>query len=187
MRYSQGHKAQTHKRIIEEASGLFRRDGIGATGLQPLMKSLGLTHGGFYAHFSSKTELVEKALQHAAGEVDTLCDELFSQPQPLNAFIGTYLSDWHVTSPHEGCPIPTMSAEVAQQGCPSATTDYVINARLKQIEATLQEPDAQEQSIVIFATLVGALVLSRGVESDALREKILSVTRNALKQSNDKT
>ena len=54
MRYSQHHKAQTHQRIIEEASTRFRRDGIGATGLQPLMKALGLTHGGFYAHFASK-------------------------------------------------------------------------------------------------------------------------------------
>ncbi|AUB74766.1 TetR family transcriptional regulator [Pseudomonas sp. Lz4W] len=183
MRYSPGHKAQTHKRIIKEASGLFRRDGIGATGLQPLMKSLGLTHGGFYAHFSSKNELVEKALQHAADEVDTICEQLFSQPQPLNAFIDTYLSQWHVTSPHEGCPLPTMSAEMAQQGLPSSTTDYVINARLEQIEGALEEPDAQDRSIVILATLVGALVLSRGAQSDALREKILAVTRNALKQS----
>ena len=48
MRYSHDHKAQTHQRIIKEASARFRKDGIGATGLQPLMKALGLTHGGFY-------------------------------------------------------------------------------------------------------------------------------------------
>ena len=182
MRYSQDHKAQTHQRIIKEASGLFRRDGIGATGLQPLMKSLGLTHGGFYAHFSSKNDLVEKALQHAAGEVDGLCAELFSQPQPLHAFIDAYLSEWHLTSPHEGCPLPTMSSEMAQQGQASATTDYVIDARLKQIQDTLQGPDAADQSIIIFATLVGALVLARGAESTELKEKILSTARTALKQ-----
>ena len=183
MRYSQDHKAQTHQRIVKEASGLFRRDGIGATGLQPLMKSLGLTHGGFYAHFSSKNDLIEKALQHAAGEVDRICDDLFSQPQPLHAFIDGYLSEWHLTSPHEGCPLPTMSAEMAQQGQASVTTDYVINARLKQIQATLQGPDTEDQSIVIFATLVGALVLARGAESDALKQKIFEATRTALKQS----
>ena len=173
MRYSQDHKAQTHQRIVKEASGLFRRDGIGATGLQPLMKSLGLTHGGFYAHFSSKNDLVEKALQHAAGQVDGICAELFSQPRPLHAFIDAYLSEWHLTSPQEGCPLPTMSAEMAQQGQASATTDYVIDARLKQIQATLQGPDAEDQSIVIFATLVGALVLARGAENTALKERIL--------------
>lgn len=183
MRYSQNHKALTHQRIIKEAAGLFRRDGIGATGLQPLMKSLGLTHGGFYAHFASKNELVEKALQQAASEVDGLCAEIFSQPQPLNAFIDTYLSQWHVTSPHEGCPLPTMSAEMAQQRISSPTTDAVINARLKQIENTLPGSDAEEQSIMIFAALVGALVLARSADSDELKEKILAVTRNTLKQS----
>ena len=69
MRYSQDHKAQTHERIIKEAAARFRRDGIGATGLQPLMKALGLTHGGFYSHFASKDELVEKALQAAGTEL----------------------------------------------------------------------------------------------------------------------
>src|ERR1700759_1750075 len=79
MRYSQNHKAQTHQRIIKEASARFRKDGIGATGLQPLMKALGLTHGGFYSHFKSKDELVEKALQEAGDQVDGLCAEIFAQ------------------------------------------------------------------------------------------------------------
>ena len=130
---------------------------------------------------------MEKALQHAAGQVDGICAELFSQPRPLHAFIDAYLSEWHLTSPQEGCPLPTMSAEMAQQGQASATTDYVIDARLKQIQATLQGPDAEDQSIVIFATLVGALVLARGAENTALKEKILDVTRSALKQSTSDT
>ena len=147
------------------------------------MKSLGLTHGGFYAHFSSKNDLVEKALQHAANQVDGICAELFSQPHPLHAFIDAYLSEWHLTSPHEGCPLPTMSAEMAQQGQASVTTDHVIDARLKQIQATLQGSDTEDKSIVIFATLVGALVLARGAESDALKQKIFEVTRSTLKSS----
>lgn len=99
MRYSQDHKAQTHQRIIKEASARFRRDGIGATGLQPLMKALGLTHGGFYSHFKSKDELVEKALVAAGEQVEGLCAELFASERPLDAFIDTYLSEWHQTSP----------------------------------------------------------------------------------------
>ncbi|WP_163086748.1 TetR/AcrR family transcriptional regulator, partial [Acinetobacter baumannii] len=53
MRYPEDHKQKTRRRIVEEAARLFRQDGVGATGLQPLMKALGLTHGGFYAHFKS--------------------------------------------------------------------------------------------------------------------------------------
>lgn len=106
MRYSQDHKAQTHQRIIKEASVRFRRDGIGATGLQPLMKALNLTHGGFYAHFKSKGELVEKALQAAAAELDAHCEMLFSQERPLEAFIDSYLSEWHHTSPTKAAHCP---------------------------------------------------------------------------------
>jgi AcrR family transcriptional regulator len=183
MRYSQDHKAQTHQRIIKEASARFRRDGIGATGLQPLMKALGLTHGGFYSHFKSKDELVEKALVAAGEEVDGLCSELFASERPLDAFIDTYLSEWHQTSPHEGCPLPTMSSELGLRGQPSPTSDAVLNARLEQVQATLEGDNAAERSIVIMSTLVGALLLSRSVENPELAQQILDVTRNHLKQS----
>lgn len=182
MRYSQDHKAQTHQRIIKEASARFRRDGIGATGLQPLMKALGLTHGGFYSHFKSKDELVEKALQAAGSELDGLCAELFAQARPLEAFIDSYLSEWHKTSPHEGCPLPTMSSEMGLRGQASSTTDAVLNARLEQIKQSLNNENAADESIVIMSTLVGALLLSRSVENPALAQRILDVTREHLKQ-----
>lgn len=181
MRYSQNHKAQTHQRIIKEASVRFRRDGIGATGLQPLMKALNLTHGGFYAHFKSKDELVEKALQAASAELDTHCAAIFSQERPLEAFIDSYLSEWHHTSPDQGCPLPTMSSELGQRGQQSPTTDTVLDARLKQIETALGSPSADEQSLVIMSTLVGALVLARSVENPQLATRILDVVRQNLK------
>ena len=183
MRYSQDHKAQTHQRIIKEASARFRRDGIGATGLQPLMKALGLTHGGFYSHFKSKDDLVEKALQMAGDELDAHCATLFAEDRPLEAFIDSYLSQWHQTSPHEGCPLPTMSSELGLRGQPSPTTDTVLNSRLKQVQDTLEGQDALERSIVIMSTLVGALLLSRSVENPELAQRILDVTRDHLKQS----
>lgn len=182
MRYSQDHKAHTHKRIIKEASVRFRRDGIGATGLQPLMKALGLTHGGFYSHFSSKDELVEKALQEAKEELDALCALLFAGERPLETFIDSYLSEWHQTSPHEGCPLPTMSSELGLRGQPSPTTDKVLNARLEQVRGTLDGEDATDRSIVIMSALVGALLLSRSVENPELAQRILDVNREFLKQ-----
>ncbi|MGB3123870.1 MAG: TetR/AcrR family transcriptional regulator [Pseudomonas sp.] len=181
MRYSQHHKAQTHQRIIKEASVRFRRDGIGATGLQPLMKALDLTHGGFYAHFKSKDELVEKALQAAAAELDVHCETLFCQERPLDAFIDSYLSEWHQTSPHEGCPLTTMSAELGLRGQQSPTTDAVLAARLKQIETALADGRGDVQGLLIMSTLVGALVLARSVEDSTLAIRILDEVRVSLK------
>ncbi len=129
MRYLSDHKAQPHQRIIKEASVRFRRDGIGATGLPPLMKALNLTHEGFYA----QEELVEKAMLAAAAELDVRCEMLFSQERPLEAFIGSYLSERHMTTPDQGCPLPTMSSELKLRGQHSATTDALLNARMKQL------------------------------------------------------
>jgi AcrR family transcriptional regulator len=181
MRYSQDHKAQTHQRIIKEAAVRFRRDGIGATGLQPLMKALDLTHGGFYAHFKSKDELVEKALQASAAELDAHCEMLFSQERPLEAFIDSYLSQWHLTSPGQGCPLPTMSSELGLRGQHSETTDTVLGARVKQIETALDDGRGDAQALVMMSTLVGALVLARSVADPELATRILDAVRESLK------
>ncbi|NWD44352.1 MULTISPECIES: TetR/AcrR family transcriptional regulator [Pseudomonas] len=181
MRYSSDHKAQTHQRIIKEASMRFRRDGIGASGLQTLMKALNLTHGGFYAHFKSKDELVEKALLAAAAQLDAHCEMLFRQEQPLGAFIDSYLSEWHLTSPGVGCPLPTMCSELGLRGQQSPTTDAVLGTRLTQIETALGSVNADEQSLVIMSTLVGALVLARSVQSTELATRIIDVVSTHLK------
>lgn len=181
MRYSSDHKAKTHQRIIKEASVRFRRDGIDATGLQPLMKALDLTHGGFYAHFKSKSELVEKALQAAAVDLDAHCEMLFSQQRPLEAFIDSYLSEWHLTSPAEGCPLPTMSSELGLRGQHSATTDAVLGARLQQIKTALGNGQSDAQSLVMMSTLVGALVLARSVQDPKMAMRIMGVVRESLK------
>jgi TetR/AcrR family transcriptional repressor of nem operon len=182
MRYAQDHKAQTHQRILKEASARFRRDGIGATGLQPLMKALGLTHGGFYAHFKSKDDLVEKALRVAADESTAHSEKAFSSQNALLAFIDLYLSAEHKNSPEKGCPLPTMSAELGQRGVPSLITDELLQGRLESLAKALPGPNASEESIVMLSTLVGALVMSRSAQDPELSERILSTTREWMKR-----
>lgn len=180
MRYSEEHKAQTHQRIIEEAARLFRRDGVGATGLQPLMKTLGLTHGGFYAHFKSKDELVETALRQAAQELDQVTGEIQAGPEPLTGLISSYLSDAHRSNPGAGCPLPTLSAELGQRGQASPITDEVVNNRLAMIEAGLPGADAARRSVLVLSAMVGALTLARSVSDPELAEYLLNSARELL-------
>src|SRR5438046_8363573 len=63
MRKSKEEAAETRARIIRKASKEFNQHGIAGTGLADVMKSAGLTHGGFYKHFQSKDELVAEALE----------------------------------------------------------------------------------------------------------------------------
>lgn len=180
MRYSQEHKAQTHQRIIDEAARLFRRDGVGATGLQPLMKTLGLTHGGFYAHFKSKGELVETALQYVAEQLRSKTQEDLTSEQPLSTFIARYLSSAHRADLGAGCPLPTICAELGQRGQPSTTTDQIVQDRLNMLESKLSGEDATEQSVLIFSAMVGALLLSRSVSDPQLSDRLLKTTSKLL-------
>ncbi|MFS2020544.1 TetR/AcrR family transcriptional regulator, partial [Massilia sp. CT11-108] len=124
MRYSSNHKAETRQRIIGEASRRFRKDGIEGTGLVPLMKALGLTHGGFYAHFESKDALVQASLEAAVQQ--TLERWLPSADAAPRAVIDHYLSAEHRDEPGEGCPLPTLAAELGLRGQPSATADAMV-------------------------------------------------------------
>jgi AcrR family transcriptional regulator len=183
MRYSADHKAQTHERIVKEAAARFRKDGIGATGLQPLMKALGLTHGGFYAHFKSKDDLVETALRSASDEMGTLVAAKFAGDKPLEGFIDMYLSDAHRDHPERGCPLPTMAAEMGQRGQPSPLVDRAVQHRTGLMAQALGDgEDAEAQSLVMLSTLIGALVLSRSVEDQDFATRILATAREALKR-----
>lgn len=182
MRYAEDHKAQTHQRILHEASVRFRKDGIGATGLQPLMKALGLTHGGFYAHFKSKDDLVEKALRCAVDQLGQSTTEKLGDDDSAAAFIDLYLSRTHRDAPGNGCPLPTMAAELGQRGQPSEITDELMQRMLATLESRLPGDDNSAQSLMMMSTLVGALVLSRSARDPALADRILDTTREQLKQ-----
>jgi AcrR family transcriptional regulator len=183
MRYTQEHKAEIHRQILAEASLRFRRDGVAATGVQTLMNALGLTHGAFYAHFPSKDALVEEVLRSGTEPLDATFSELFARRDALPAFIDHYLAKGHRDTPGTGCPLPTISAELAARGQPSAESDRIVRDRLERIEQALSGNDATDAaaaSIALLSTLVGALQLSRSVADPALSDRILEGARRWL-------
>ena len=103
-RYGKEHKEETHRKVVEAASRRFRKDGIEATGVVDLMADVGLTHGGFYAHFESRDELIREAAARAfdAAEGRTAA-ALEDAEDPLAAFADFYLSAEHRDGPANGC------------------------------------------------------------------------------------
>ena len=67
MRYPARHKTETRKRIVAAAAEQFRQRGLAAVSVADVMAAAGLTHGGFYAHFASKDELIAEALRSGGG------------------------------------------------------------------------------------------------------------------------
>jgi TetR/AcrR family transcriptional regulator, transcriptional repressor for nem operon len=181
MRYPQTHKAETRRRILDEAARRFRRDGIDGTGLVPLMKALGMTHGGFYAHFPSKEALVEASLGAAVEQVNEEWRDPLS-PEDLRAFLGGYLSPRHRDDPGTGCPLPSLCAELGLRGHPSPASDGLVRRMAERLRGCgVGAADAGDQGLVALATLVGALTLSRAAADPALSERILGAVQAAVR------
>ena len=192
MRYSSNHKAETRQRIIGEAARRFRKHGIEGTGLVPLMKALGLTHGGFYAHFESKDALVQASLEAAAEQTlerwqappvapaDPVAAPVPAGDPSVRAVIDDYLSARHRDEPGEGCPLPTLAAELGVRGQPSATADAMIQQMTALLADCRLAAGPGDGGIVALAAMVGALTLARAVSDRAASDGILAAVRAAL-------
>lgn len=179
MRYSSNHKAETRRRIIGEAARRFRKDGIEGTGLVPLMKALGLTHGGFYAHFPSKDALVEASLDASAEELF----ERWPDPQDVNQlrdFVASYLSPEHRDDAGAGCPLSSLAAELGLRGTPSRTTDEVVARLGVRLQPCTLAPRPEDQGVVALAAMVGALALARAVADTGTSQRILDAVQAAI-------
>jgi hypothetical protein len=79
-----------------------------------------------------------------------------------------------------GCPMPTLCSELGQRGQPSPTTDRMVESRVSKMAEHLEGPDAEQQSIAMLSTMVGALMLSRSVTDPELSDRILKGARQQL-------
>ena len=128
-------KGKTRQRIVQAAASAFRKQGIADVGIAELMKQAGLTHGGFYAHFSSKEDLLAQALAHASNQVSaTLRQAAVNQPSPsaLLSISDAYLSPKHLQHPEAGCPVAALGPELVR------STANVRQTLAKGIRARLQ-------------------------------------------------
>jgi len=64
----------------------------------------------------------------------------------------------------EGCPLQTISSELRLRGQPSATTESVLDAQLRQVEAVLGDGRGDATGFGDDVNTGGALVLARSVE-----------------------
>lgn len=61
-------KEASHERIVSAAARAIRRSGYDGTGVADIMKEAGLTHGAFYAHFTSREAMLAEAASRACAE-----------------------------------------------------------------------------------------------------------------------
>src|SRR6188768_4006613 len=125
MPWSKDHKSATRGRILETASTAIRAKGVAGVGVAQVMEAAGLTHGGFYAHFGSKDELVASALAHAleqSGKRTGPAVEAAPADQKLRAAAEAYLTAEHLANIDRGCPIVALGSELTRGSGPARDT-----------------------------------------------------------------
>jgi TetR/AcrR family transcriptional repressor of nem operon len=179
MRYPAGHKDRTRQRIVQGASRAYRRKGVAGVGIADLMKVLGLTHGGFYAHFRSKDDLVAAAL--AEGMTETLERFTARGARSAAAFAGLYLSRAHRDRATSGCVLAALAGDVPRQGVVvrrAFTKAYLrFLERLESLVPGRAARERREQALALSARLVGAILLSRALADEALSDRLLAAAR----------
>ena len=191
MRYDSEHKAKTRERLLDLAAAAIKVEGPGGISIAAIMASAGLTHGGFYAHFSSKEELVAAAIQRMCETMDQGVQRRLEGLEPAEAlayFIDDYLSARHVDLVSEGCPLPAVSADVARLGAEIKAPFSHGFAQLQEHLTNLlrqlghKNSEAEELATSIYAEMVGALSIARAIQDPGQAAKIRNHCRRSLKR-----
>lgn len=186
MRYPPGHKQETRRKILSAASSLFRRQGVAATGLPEVMKTAGLTVGGFYRHFDSKTELFREAVKSSLGRTLGFLRHGPSHHRGRDWMAqasARYLSREHLDNVDHGCPLPALTTEVARAD-PDVKATYAgaLTEIIDELETRMPndgELAPRDRAWAFMALNVGALMLARGTGDPDQAEEILSACRRA--------
>ena len=177
-RYGTDHKLETRRRIIEQAGRRLKRDGIDRSGIASLMADAGLTNGAFYAHFSSKDDLVATVVadqlqrqreRNAGGELDRATFE---------DFVRDYLSPAHRDHPEEGCPSAALLDEIGRSSnaVRHAYSEGLL-AMIDDLAGLLGESDpgrGRSAALSVFASMVGTLQIARALSDDQLSREVLN-------------
>lgn len=189
MRYDTEHKQKTRALVLQAAARAIRTDGPDRVAVAGIMAEAGLTHGGFYAHFKSKDELVAAAIGQMFEQARTRLDHETAGRdlvEGLCAYIDFYLSKKHRDARGFGCPMAALSSDVPRLAEP-AREQFALGvqqsaARLGEKLAALGHAAADAEARSMLAELIGALSLAR-IESNAKRsDAILAASRTRLKQ-----
>lgn len=184
MPYPEGHKLKIRGKIMESAAQAFRTNGIRDISVPFIMKGAGLTHGGFYAHFDNKEQLVAEACRYAISDTIALLQKAADQETQgpkINAIIDYYLSPYHRDRTEMGCILPALSSEIAR------SSDEVRQVFTDELERMIDfisnaaEVDKATGS-VLLSMMVGTLVLARSVNDSKLSDSLLTASKQHAKE-----
>src|SRR5215470_577097 len=183
MRYDDNHKERTRARVLAEAAAAIRSKGAERVGVAEVMAGAGLTHGGFYAHFKSKDDLLTEAISYmfdAAYASFLRHTEGRAPADALSNYIDAYLATSHRDDRAHSCPLAALSGDLPNMPAVARArfadgTERLVAALAKLVKK-LGAKHAEALAWSALAEMAGAVALSRTV-SDA--DRSTQILRNS--------
>jgi TetR/AcrR family transcriptional regulator, transcriptional repressor for nem operon len=180
MPYPPHHRREVQQKIIASARKLFNRRGFDNVGLQEIMAGAGLTHGGFYSYFRSKSDLYTEVLAcfftdpewkscWEGVHVDLSSTDV--GPQVVRA----YLSRQHYEDVENSCPMVAVPSDVARSGeAVKQAFETVFKAMVDVLERSLldKKRPRQMRARAIAALCVGGMVVARSLRDRRLADEL---------------
>lgn len=184
MRYDTNHKERTRARLLAQAAAEVRTKGVERVSVARVMAGAGLTHGGFYAHFGSKEDMIAQAITH-------MCDDAYAKflshterrepPDGLARYVDRYLSESHRVDRAHGCPFAALASDLPNmpEVARARFTDGLerLVAGIAKLLRNLGLKDADALAWSALAEMTGAVVLARAVSSARRAARILQSSR----------
>jgi TetR/AcrR family transcriptional repressor of nem operon len=168
---------------LKSAADLARRSGLAAASVPRVMSGAGLTVGGFYAHFESKTAMDAELIRTMLGAMPGRWLEGLDDASGLTWLVRAverYLSPAHRDTAG-GCGYPAVISEVSRAN-PAVRVAFAeaVELRVRTLAAhapALPGVSPRERAIATLALAVGGLLLARATRGDAISDDILAATR----------
>jgi TetR/AcrR family transcriptional repressor of nem operon len=153
------------------------------------MARLGLTQGGFYAHFKSKNVLVAEAITHIFDERYEAFQNFLNDVDPaegLARYIDYYLSTQHRDRRDKGCPMVALNSDLTRMSAVAKKRFEAgmqrMTESLADIMKKLNKPQPHALATSILSEMVGAMAIARTVSDTELSKQILETARTSIKE-----
>jgi TetR/AcrR family transcriptional regulator, transcriptional repressor for nem operon len=170
MRYSKQRKQETRSKILLSARTLFAAKGFAGTSIDEIMEKCSLTRGGFYAHFSSKSELYKEALsavdmrmklRGSSSELNSVLDQCLNARASRDSTLGFLASDVASDDPHVR----------------AAYTRALKSLRDTIAKSASGLPGGEEAILASAAMIVGAIAITRTADDPNFSDALLDACR----------
>lgn len=182
MKVSREQAQENRLRVLDAAARLFRERGVDRVTVADVMAEAGLTHGGFYANFDSKSDLVAQATERALVEHSDQWRAVIetADGNPFDALVKFYVSSLHRDKPGAGCALNALATDAARgdTALRQVFTDGfgAYLDLLTSIAPGRNKAQRRQHALSALAAMVGAVVLSRATNDVALSDDVLAAT-----------